>query len=77
MLHPCYFLYKFDQQNLTRKEEFITQIKQAQEATLAYRLKPEEFDVFYTQVMSDEEIDLKKEFLKFKIILDNEGIEAS
>lgn len=58
---------------LLSKEEFSYKIKQAQEATSAYRLNGQEFDNFYTQVMSDEELDLEKEFVKFRIVLDNEG----
>jgi len=59
--------------SLFSKEEFTSKIKQAQEATSAYQLTAQEFDDFYAQVMSNEEIDLEKEFVKFRIVMDNEG----
>lgn len=54
------------------EEDFISRVKTAQEAKEAYRLSPEQFEGFYDKVMSDEEIDLDKEFTKFRIVLDNE-----
>jgi len=53
-------------------DEFASRIKEAQDAVFAYRLSPSDFDGFYDQVMSNEEIHLEKEFAKFRIDLDNE-----
>jgi hypothetical protein len=54
------------------EEEFNQQINQAREATIAYRLNPQDFDDFYNKITSEEEIDLKEDFEKFKIDLKHE-----